>query len=244
MAPLLRNSSFESHSGISHNDAFSSERFAVPMKSQLEALSTIPCKTTQKRVRFNDRLDKTVNPENQFYTEDDIATKWWGERNLLEVRHQAKEFCSKLRQGPLTHDCDLNMAHRKITLILKRDFNALLKLTRTSPDQDLSAWCGQDDGRRGLERFISKVYASFRKRDVAGTVGAVLEEQQRQRLAQFNDPELIAQASRTASQRARSLANFFGAADAKQALSKRDSEPTRKTPARKRSKICEDGNIF
>ena len=135
------------------------------------------------------------------------------------------------------------MAHRKITLILKRDFNSLLKLTMRSPDQDLSAWCAHDDGRRGLERFTSKVYASFRKRDVADTIGAVLEEQKRQTLAQLTDPELIAQASRTVSQRTRSLANFFGAADAKQALAKRETEFTRTVPARKRSKIWVDGNL-
>ncbi len=244
MAPLIRYNSFESHNGTVHNDTFSSERFAVPMKSQLEAIAPILCTHTKKRVRFNEYLNVTFDPENPYYTDEDIATKWWGEKTLLEVRQRARELSTSLRQSSGSHDCDLTMAHRKITLILKRDFNSLLKLTRTSPDQDLSSWCSHDDGRRGLERFTSKVYASFRKRDVAGTVAAVLEEQQRQSLSHVNDPELIAQASRTVSQRSRSLANFFGAADAKQALSKRETEPTRTAPARKRSKICEEGSIF
>lgn len=241
MAPLLRDNSFESHNGPLHVDTFSSERFAAPLKSQLEAISSIPVRTSRKRVRFDERLNQQVDPDATFYTDDDIEIRWCTERSLHEGRQRARELSSKLRELSKSHDCDLTMAHRKVTLILKRDFNSLLKLTRTSPDQDLSAWCAEDDGRRGLERFTSKVYASFRKRDVAETVSAVLEEQRRQRLAQINDPELLAQASRTVSQRARSFANFFGAADAKQAQAKRETEPSRKAPARKRSKICLGG---
>ena len=182
-----------------------------------------------------------MNPEQEYFTEEDIHIKWWGPEDLQLIRQNAKLTSARLRHHAKSQDCDLTMAHRKTTLILTADFSSLVKLPPTSPDQDLSSWCSRDDGRRGLERFASKVYASFRRRDVANTRASVLSEQARQRCEQIDDTEAIAQKSREASKRARSFALFFGGADSSQVNSSkrtsRQAPPIRRAPPRKRSKM-------
>jgi hypothetical protein len=212
-------------------DVFSNEHFADPLNSQLDKLTC----SSSRRVRFN-REDKVFNPDLEYYTDEDIKIKWCNILDLQEIRQEAKEVSSLIRHHAKTQYCELAMAHRKTTLILASDFRSLVKLTPTTPDQDLSIWCSRDDGRRGLERFASKVYGCFRRRDVSEARIAVLAEQNCQRTQQFCDPELIAAKSRAVSLRARTFALFLAGADEKQ-VSKRDLEQPRQAPPRKRSKV-------
>jgi hypothetical protein len=203
-----------------------------PLNCQLNRLTV----SSKRRVRFSHTQDRILNPQAEYYTDEDIAIKWWSMGDLSEIRERARSQSALLRQHAKKTDCDLTMAHRKTTLILSGDFQSLIKLTPLSPDQDLANWCSHEDGRRGLERFSSKVYHAFRRKDVVETRKAVIEEQDRQRSQQIYDPESLAQASTKISRRARNFALFFGGADAKQVL-KREL-PSRRPPSRKRSKMC------
>jgi hypothetical protein len=229
----------DSNHGMS-SDVFNYETFAGPLNAQLDKLAA----SSRRRVRFAREQEIVMNPEKEYYTDEDIQIKWWSMEGLGEVRQRAKQLSTLLRHHAKSHDCELTMAHRKTTLILASDFHSLVKLSLTSPVQDLSTWCSRDDGSRGLERFSSKVYCSFRRRDVTNTRAAVLEEQSRQRSQQIYDPELIAEKAREVSRRARNFALFFGGADAKQVsdakqVLKRDGPPpVRQIPPRKRSRMC------
>ena len=208
---------------------------SLDLQCQLNKLTV----SSKRRVVFSQEQDRILNPQTEYYTDEDISTKWWSMQDLANIREEAKSMSALLRHHARKHDCDLTMAHRKTTLILASDFHSLIKLSPTSPDQDLANWCSYEDGRRGLERFSSKVYHSFRRKDVTDSRRAIIEEQQRQRLLNISDTEAIAKASAKYSRRARNFALFFGGADAKQVL-KRDLQqaPARRAPPRKRSKMC------
>jgi hypothetical protein len=143
-------------------------------------------------------------------------TTWLSPCDLRNIQQQAKTTSALVCHGANVQGCDLTLAHRKTTLMLAKNLRSLVKLSPTMPDQDLAVWCSHDDGRRGLERFASKLYNSFRYRDVTNTRMSVIGEQSRQRIEGINDPEAIAQVARTASCRARTFALYFGAADASQ----------------------------
>jgi hypothetical protein len=232
MAPLSSPYTLHNDSGHSY-DVLSAERFADPLNCQLHKLTV----SSPRRVRFSHQQDRILNPQIEYYTDEDTKIKWWGNDALLQIRQRVKALSALLRHRAKSHDCDLTMAHHKTTLILASDFHSLIKLTPSSPDQDLAKWCSQDDGRRGLERFSSKVYHCFRRRDVTDTRKAVIREQERQRAQKICDPEAIAQISAKGSRRARNFALFFGGADAKQILKREQEAPARRAPPRKRSKI-------
>lgn len=213
--------------------------------------------TKRKRVRFN-REKRIMNPGKEYYTDEEVATKFWTSDELYDIKLNAKRMSTVLRRqesasahGDVTVDsCRVTMAHRKTTLMLAGDFRSLMKLSPTSPDQDLQQWCSYDDGRRGLERFSSRDYSCLRKRDILNTRKAVLTEQamQREMGGGMRDEEAIARLSRECSRRERTFSVYLAEADAKQAkkialTSSREAPKTRALPPRKRSRIGEPGEL-
>lgn len=222
--------------------AFCNERFSYPLKRELES---VQIEKPRRRVRFN-RERKVINPETEFYTDEDIRIKWFGMDDLGNIKQAAKEMSITIRKRSKASDCFLTMAHRKTSLILAANFKSLMRLTPSTPDKDLQGWCACEDGRRGLERFASKDYSILRRQDIIKTRETVLTEQQRQRESGMHDPEAIAKLSREASRRARTFSLFFGEADAPD-LGAKTAPPTsmrmkaanfeRRAPPRKRSKM-------
>jgi len=233
MAPLL---SPVTHGNLSLDNSYDSSTFPTneghcftnfgPIHQSLEPIPATS--RTRSRVCFDPLLQ--VAPTDYYFEADE---RWWTAEELDGVRQDARKQSQRLRQSSSEALC---MAHRKTTLILSGDFGNLVKLPPTSPDQDLQEWCAFNDGRRGLERFCSKVYHSFRRKDVQATRAAVLKEQECQRTARDMDPEALAQVSRDASRRARNFALFFGGADAKES-NKRSRVIRRNAPPRKKSRM-------
>jgi hypothetical protein len=211
---------------------FSNDNFTCPLKYELDAMESEPT----MRVTF--RTDPTImNPDAEYYTCHDILTKWFSSDELLQIKSRAKGFSTILRRSKRVEETCLTMAHRKTSLMLKSDYKALVKLSPSTPDQDLHQWCSHNDGRRGLERFSSRDYCCFRRKDVIATRTMVLEEQARQHCQGHFNEEMLANVSREASRRARSFALFFGEADS---LEAREVGPAhRRAPPRKRSRTIE-----
>ena len=222
-----------------HDHAFSNERFAYPLKVELEA---VKAHKPKRRVRFC-REKKVINPRKEYYTDEDIRTKWWAMDELNEIKTEAKAMSNVLRKGVKMEHCDLTLAHRKTTLILASNFKALMNLPSTTPDQDLQRWCHQNDGRRGLERFSSRDYCCFRRRDILNTRNTVLQEQARQSFEGMYDDEVMAKRARAASRRSRTFSLFFGEADAAEARRIQDA-PERRAPPRKRSRMNTCGDTL
>ena len=187
-----------------------------PLKMELEAAFLNPIMfsgpqvlpQTTATVHF-ETVHVTINPEPEFYTDEDVAIKWFNNDDFARIKLQAKDLCSELRRSDSPQDTTLTIAHRKTSLMLKSDFKALVKLTPTTPDQDLTKWCSYTDGRRGLERFASRDYSIMRRNDISNTLQAVLNGAKL-----HHDAETIAHSAREASRRARTFARFFAAADA------------------------------
>lgn len=218
-----------------HDGAFSDVHFSHPLRIHL-AESLLP-QRSKRRVQF-DIGEHVINPGTEYYTDDDIRIKWWGMDELATIRNEAKEMSRFLRKH---EECDLTMGHRKTSLMLASDFKSLVKLGTETPDHHLRKWCAQDDGRRGLERFASKDYCCFRRRDINHTRSAVIAEQRKQKEHGFVDVEVTAQLARDASRRARSFAVFFAEADAAIVRAEEIRQPSfRRAPPRKRSKLYHD----
>lgn len=229
MAPLLDSTQMDD----SCDDIFS----LWPMKLELNATLCEPLTLDSPKtsfVRFEDEIG-IINPLCEYYTEEDLETKWLGPGELHQVKQQAKEDSSNLRKETKGQHTSLCLAHRKTSLMLKSDFKSLVKLSPTTPDQDLTEWSSSDDGRRGLERFASRDYAALRRKDICDTRTAVIEEYSRQQTFHVKDDEAIADMARDSSRRARTFARFFAAADAIAARS--PVEPIRRLPARCHSDI-------
>jgi len=213
MVPLLRTDNVvhgdEMNTGVfSHED--SAKRLGLPLG--------ILGSSTGRRVRFEPSQPKILNLENEYLSHEDLLNLWWTADELIAIQNKARMFCSLLRTHGANQDCHLTTAHRKVTLFLASKFRSLLKLSPSSPDQDLSKWCTYNDGRRGLERYVSRVYSSFRQRDVFYTRMAVLTEQARQSEQHINCPDTIAVLSQSAKQRARTFAALLASADASVAM--------------------------
>jgi hypothetical protein len=194
-----------------HHGVFSNECFAHPLKIQLEATCKPP-RPQKRRVRF-DTEERVINPIQEFYTDDDVRVRWYGMEELCQIKQHAKEQSNMVRKRSKDRDCLVAVAHRKTTLLLRSDFRAIVKLSPTTPDQDLARWCSYNDGRRGLERFSSRDYCAFRRSDIMNARTAVIEEQTRQRGQNSVDQEAIAQRAREASKRARTFAQVLATAD-------------------------------
>jgi hypothetical protein len=244
MAPLIERPQ--------HDHVFSSTRFSLPLREELPEAATTPVTTTtttsssrrKTRVQFAQIPTMIINTDQEFYDASDIEIKWWTSAELIVIRTSVKETVASLRGNgqPGEHhqqrtvDSCLAVAHHKTTLMLSSDFRGLMKLSPTTPEQDLYRWSSHDDGRRGLERFVSRDYCCFRRRDIASTRCGVIQEQFRQQQLGICEPELIAKLAREASRRARSFSLFMGEADALAAGTAQKAPPTRKAPPRKRSK--------
>jgi len=192
---------------MSSNQSLSDSQTTEPMEIKNRNLH---------RVRFQSVKPKVLNPETEYFSEDECLARWWSAEELQKIRQRAKTLCSRIRYHAKCEDYELITAHRKITLILTSDFRSLMKLSRSLPNQDLSIWCAYNDGRRGLECFASKVFSCFRTTDVVETREAVLREQVRQCRQGVNNPDMLAELCQRASRRARSFAHFMADADADQ----------------------------
>lgn len=229
MAPLLVQPPYHDSS----EDVFS----LWPLKLELDAAIA----TNHFRlpaIRFDDEID-IINPSAEYYTDDDVTIRWYSMDELQQLKQEAKGYSITIRQSSTSQDTCLCVAHRKTSLMLKSDFKSLLKLSPTTPDQDLSEWCSYDDGRRGLERFLSRDYAAFRRSDINLTRTSVLEEYCKQRNTLLFDDEAVANVAREASRRARSFARFFAEADGRASRSiDRDRVPVlRRIPSRCKSEL-------
>jgi hypothetical protein len=248
MAPRIDNimqEAYQSDHSNASDGVFSSERFTLPMKLQLEATMMEPLNCSgclwgndadfstarrQRRLRF-DHCTHTINPDPEYYTEQDMSMKWFAALELRAFKVQAKELSNTLRKSNKSQDQrTITSAHRKTTLMLKSDFKALTKLSPSTPDMDITRWCLFSDGRRGLERFASQDYAVMRQSDIRSTREAVRTEHDRQVISQVYDDEAVAKAAREVSRRARTFARFFGAADAN--VANREELPERRSLAR------------
>jgi hypothetical protein len=228
MAPLIVESA--------ESDAFSAARFSLPLRNQLPAFCTE--ERRRRRVKFGGH--SIINWEPEYYDDADVETKWWTAKDLKGVRRDAKVLSGDLRcrsAGSLS-SCFLSLAHRKTTLMLSSDFKSLMKLSRTTPDQDLHQWCAWNDGRRGLERFSSQTYWCFRKQDLSNFRIGVVEEHLRQKEEGRCDPDAIAEIAQESSRRSRTFSLFMGEADALEAASiMAEATPVRRAPPRKKSRI-------
>jgi len=199
------------------------DHFAVPLHEELKDIARLP-----RNVSFADNVEVfEFDDEN-----DDDDNTWWTMTELNESRLQARSLaCSRAQDT--THPSHsrvllLELSYRKTTLILDSDFASLLKLSASTPDQDLRLW--QKCNLRGLERFVSAEYGLGRCKDVVRTRRAVFRVQS----AHAGAPDLaerIATRCREETRRARTFALFLGEADA----SRLDVIPT--GGRRKRSKI-------
>ena len=212
-------------------DGCFNEHFLRSLRIQPDPAGS-PAKS-RKRVRFSFER-RCLEPAERFYTPQDIEAKWFTGDELVDIKERAKGQSAAIRRAGPPEACSLTMAYRKTSLMLAGDFQALVKLPTTSPDQDLRHWCAHNDGRRGLERFASREYCCLRRADITKTREVALAEQRRQRECGQFDEELLAKLSREASRRARTFALFVGEADSKQT---RPLENARKAPPRKRSRI-------
>ena len=187
---------------------------------------------------------------------------WWNREEMARSRQASRELSAKIRDTNDTKQqtsCGLTCAYKKTSLMLQNDLEALVRLSPTTPEQDLFRWCCKMDGRRGLERYASRYYAANRHEDIAESRRAVFQEQQRQRDEeqrwQDGDQQpaetagfgldmdgleqkqcLIAKVARESSRRARSFALFMGEADylisrAQQQV--RDRKPSRRAAFRR-----------
>lgn len=225
-------------------NVFSNRNFTYPLKYELDAMDVKDVQYVPiKRVSFLPKLH-ILNPEKEYYSDEDIVERWFSPVELQSIKRDAKDFSTILRRSTRSKETCLTMAHRKTTLMLKGDLKALVRLSPSTPDQDIVQWCSVDDGRRGLERFSSRDYCCFRRKDVGTTRTKVLAEQTSQREMGIVDDVAIARVARESSRRARSFALFFGEADLQSAkrsqmtpLKVSRDLPERRLPPRKRSRL-------
>jgi len=167
--------------------------------------------------------EEDAEEEDEDDHEDPFADMWWTEEEMEGLKQRARILSLRLRRHYRTKkssSCPVELAHKKTFLMIHNKVGEIMKLKGrwyTSPDQDLLQWCAHNDGRRGLERLACQEFSADRMDDIQKTCRAVMEEQDRQREAQVQDPLLIATASKVASRRARTYALFLGEADSKAA---------------------------
>ena len=187
----------------------------------------------KRRVSFAGQ--KIINEGAQeVITVEEMEIRWWSQDDLDNIKKAAKEMSLKLRKLAKEKGCYVEVAHKKTTLMLTNSFQELVKMSASSPDQDLRHWCVRSDGRRGLERFACKEYGNTRKDDVIGTRMAVFQEQDKQRKARKYIPEAMAKVSKAHSRRSRTFSLFMGEADAQTAT--RNLERTTSSSSSKRVK--------
>ena len=189
-------------------------------------------------VRFSTEI-KFVDCKHSPLSEESVQSMWWNRDEVSRLRQSARELSATIRENSDVQNCPLVNAYKKTTLMLSNDLQALVKLSPTTPDQDLFRHCCKMDGRRGLERYSSKTFAASRHQDIVDCRNAVFQEQRRQKEELCGgelDPQLIAKVSREASRRARSFAVFLGEADSLISRAQQaDRKPPRSTVRRSRT---------
>ena len=172
-------------------------------------------------------------------SEETVQLLWWSRDEMSRLRQSARELSTTIRENSDSQACPLVSAYKKTTLMLRNDLEALVKLSPTTPEQDLFRHCCKMDGRRGLERYTSKTYAANRHQDIVDYRNAVFQEQQRQRddmNGSYLDEQLIAKVARESSRRARSFAVFLGETDSLISRAQvADRKPRRSAPRRSRT---------
>jgi hypothetical protein len=196
--------------------------------SQCSRVTPATCSRVRK-VNFGGRRVISERKQ-QAIDADDMRVRWWSKQDLEEIKQAAKETSLRLRRQAKERGCCVETAHKKTSLMLSHNFQELVKLSASSPDEDLRHWCARSDGRRGLERHACREYGSRRKDDVMNTRTAVFQEQERLRAEGFtamDAPEAVAKVSREKSRRARTFSLFMGEADA-QAVTTGFAQPSSK----------------
>lgn len=189
--------------------------------------------TSKRRVSFAGT--KVINEgADEVITEEEMQIRWWSQDDLEMIKKCAKEMSLKLRKLAKERGCYVETAHKKTSLMLTNSFQELVKMTPSSPDQDLRHWCARSDGRRGLERFACRDFGNSRKEDVLGTRKAVFDEQDRQRRKQTYNPDNIAKVCKAHSRRSRTFSLFMGEADAQSA---NDLSSAASTSSRSRTSV-------
>ena len=148
----------------------------------------------KRRVLFGGRKVINEGPEESI-SDGEVQRRWWTQNDLDEIKRRAKDLSIRLRQQAKQKGCYIELAHKKTSLMLTNNFPELVKLSPSSPDQDLKHWCARSDGRRGLERFASREYGLCRKDDVLDARDAVLQEQERQRQKKVYSVDSLANVS-------------------------------------------------
>lgn len=188
---------------------FKYDSFTDALKFEIDDISVPRC----PEVRFQTDQKVIMNPEMEFFDEEDTRIRWYSNEDLNSFRRNAKVAAAALRKES-SQGCNVTLAHWKTALIVAAEFQTLVKLSKTSPDEDLFDWCFHNDGRRGLERLACKDYAVRRRLDMRFLLSSVMEEQHKQRAQNIRDPAAIALVSRFLSRRSRCFAAFMGGADA------------------------------
>lgn len=174
-----------------------------------------------KKVAFLDPIECFDDSSSDCFSSDtlsmeEIETLWWQKDELSEIRSNAKLLTKMFRQD--NRECyPIMMALKKTKLILNSEIQKLVQLPLSRPDEDLQSWCAKNDGRRGLERYASKEYATCHHNDLYRVRRAVLAQQAIQSEEDIYDAELVAESSRMISRRARTFALFMGEADSYEA---------------------------
>lgn len=192
-------------------------------------INTAPSSIESSTTSESSFTESTTTTTPEYLDEEDISCRWWTQDDLEQIKKEAKEMSILLRRASKEKGCYVEQAHKKTSLMLSNDFKSLVKLTPSSPDQDLVHWCLRSDGRRGLERFASKGYSALRKEDIMEARRLIFEEQERQRSKQINKPEIIAKIAKEASRRARTFSLFMGEADHITSRSRSKRPPSKKS---------------
>jgi hypothetical protein len=196
-----------------------------------------------RKVRFvdnNEDFPEHSSPVTEVYppsplhlSDGDVQALWFDSEELLDIKNRAKTTCLRVSQieddesdasasSKKEEKDHFTLAHRKTTLILAADFRGLLKLSQSSPVEDLIPWCSSRLECRGLERFACRDYNLFRQKDIRTTRRGVLNWQKENLLDHppnnsCSAVDSLANIARKASRRARTFAHFLGEADALEA---------------------------
>jgi hypothetical protein len=187
---------------------FKYDRIADALKRDISDDKVSRC----PEVRFQTDQKSIINPLLESFDEEEVESRWYSSKDLLQYRRNSKFVASALRKDAKQVG-NVCLAHLKTALVVAAEFQQLVKLSRSSPDEDQLCWCFHNDGRRGLERLPSKEYAGRRRGDIHSVIKAVKDEQLRQREKNIQDPTSIAFASRNLTRRSRSFAAYMGGAD-------------------------------
>lgn len=171
---------------------------------------------SSKKVVFSDK-NQIIESKN-LLSQEEINSCWLKKEELHKLKMAAKKDSERLRRKDAATNDDkaskFTMAYKKTKFMLNSNFKELMKLPLSRPDEDLTKWCLRNDGRRGLEKCVSKNFSIWRSKEIRNARKVVFNEQDLQREMNIKDPDAIAKVSRDCTNLSRSFAGFLGAADA------------------------------